>query len=290
MRQMALQWAEYHHLIGADHIWIYVNEDWNDAQDLPQREYISWIPFSHNLYNYKNFTRPHHDSPIEFFRMATQVDSIWRARRMGLEWLSLTDVDEYIEVVRSHGKNNATDIPTIDALAHYMKRWTASDPSWKKWGGIQLNSIPFGRNREVEPNEKKELRMDYVWREDGNPKDFPRARWKAIIDPQKVIAFYIHYVAGSTVPLPTKTGLYLAQADELRINHYKKPDSGVYWKNRKATFPGPYTVYSYLCCACAVVLHVIYYSPTTCISLSDAIAFMRHSIIISRIFAPFSSG
>ena len=179
-----------------------------------------------------------------------------------------------LKVVRSHRKNNATDIPTIGALSHYMKRWTASDPSLKKWGGIQLNRIPFGRNRDVEPNEKKELRMDYVWRQDGNPKDFPRARWKAITDPQKVIAFYIHYVAGSAVPLPTRTGLYLAQADELRINHYKTPDSGVYWKFVKNTFPGQYTVYSYLCCACIAVLRVIYYSPT--ISLSDAIV-CRHS-------------
>jgi hypothetical protein len=43
-RKEALQWAEYHHIIGVEHIWLYVNEHW-DYKDHASfdRSYISWI-------------------------------------------------------------------------------------------------------------------------------------------------------------------------------------------------------------------------------------------------------
>jgi hypothetical protein len=102
-----------------------------------------------------------------------------------------------------------------------------------------MNSIPFGRNREVEPTEKKELVLDYVWRKGGHPNDIPIGRYKVIVDPQKVISFSIHYVEASSVPLP-RGNVYKVKADELRINHYKQPDNGAYWKFKKKTYPGQY--------------------------------------------------
>ena len=56
VRRQALEWAEYHHLIGIDHMWIYVNEAWDNGVDLPYRDYITWIPFDLNVYNYDVFT------------------------------------------------------------------------------------------------------------------------------------------------------------------------------------------------------------------------------------------
>lgn len=54
-RREALQWAEYHRIIGIDHIWLYVNEQW-EYQDfaLFNRPYISCIPFNLTLRNYPN--------------------------------------------------------------------------------------------------------------------------------------------------------------------------------------------------------------------------------------------
>ena len=43
----ALQWAAYNHAIGVNHIWMYLNEDWDNVADLPQRVYITWIPWTY---------------------------------------------------------------------------------------------------------------------------------------------------------------------------------------------------------------------------------------------------
>lgn len=50
-RAKAMQWEAYHYTIGVDHIlWLlYVNEDWDDARDLPQRDYITWVPWNFHV-------------------------------------------------------------------------------------------------------------------------------------------------------------------------------------------------------------------------------------------------
>jgi len=221
IRQLALQWAEYHHLLGIDHLWIYINEEWNDGRYLPKRKYITWVPFNFGLHNYENFTNPHHDSPMEFFRVASQNDALWRARQMELDWLALIDVDEYIQVSHPHNSGKETkNLPAIGALAIYLASF--DDKSLER-KSLQMNSIPYGRNIELEDeNTPKPLLMDYVWRRSGEANDVRWSRHKQIVNVEKVTSVNIHYVGGGD------NSNYKIDANELRINHYKNPHIGVY--------------------------------------------------------------
>ena len=83
-RTKALEWAAYHHLIGFDHIWIYINEDWNNATKIVHRDYITWIPYKFNIVDTPHYDKPRAFTPFEIFRIASQNDALWRAKRMGL--------------------------------------------------------------------------------------------------------------------------------------------------------------------------------------------------------------
>ena len=62
----AFEWAVYHNLIGFDHIFIYVNQAWENNEDLGEN-FITWIPFSANIGNGRNLW--------EVFRMAGMTDA-----------------------------------------------------------------------------------------------------------------------------------------------------------------------------------------------------------------------
>lgn len=73
-RNEALQWAEYHHIIGIQHIWLYVNEHWEykDYADDFDKPYISWIPYDPTMRNYPGEPLPRFESvaPLGIVAMA----------------------------------------------------------------------------------------------------------------------------------------------------------------------------------------------------------------------------
>mmetsp|Transcript_2728 Transcript_2728/g.5090 ORF Transcript_2728/g.5090 Transcript_2728/m.5090 type:complete len:477 (+) Transcript_2728:320-1750(+) len=116
-RKKILEWATYHHIIGFDHIWIYVNDNWNgdgmekDDKYKVSRDYITWIPWNYNIYHYKRPLERKHCTFIDIFRVSSQNDALWRARRLGFDWMSFPDLDEFVVVNgdgmarRNRGKN-----------------------------------------------------------------------------------------------------------------------------------------------------------------------------------------
>jgi len=263
VRKQALEWAEYHHLIGVDHMWIYINEAWNGGRDLPHRKYITWIPFNWCLYNYNNWTKfPYDQQYTELFRGASQTDALWRARRAGMDWIAIVDVDEYIQVspsdAYSHFYNhsnvtkacptggciptNKTDPAVIDALSRYLINLTVSDSL-----GIRLESIPYGRNTALDQIDDNNLVIDNVWRKKGAVQDshyhMPEKlnRRKGLLIPHMVVSWFIHDIVTSTIPIPTRHnisgGLMIKEASEIRVNHYKQTKDGVHWKNRQMKHP-----------------------------------------------------
>jgi hypothetical protein len=250
MREQAIEYAEYHHLLGVDHVWIYINEAWDDGRDLPHRDYITWVPFDWNLYNYKNIkTYGGHKTYHNMFRCAGAIDAIWRARREGMDWILLNDVDEYVQI--GHSANQQcpnSECGLVGSLSRFMRNYTdlaahGIAPRYKGdggeyMGGIRLESLFFGRNIDVDRDDDIRVLIDNVWKR-KNPPGYQRTeeerawRLKMIVDPSIVVSLHIHDIT-SAMKLPFKDklgklskGLIKIPDDVIRVNHYKLPHTGV---------------------------------------------------------------
>jgi hypothetical protein len=265
MREQAIEYAEYHHLLGVDHVWIYINEAWDNGRDLPHRDYITWVPFDWNLYNYKNFTTypDDHRFTHNMFRCAGAIDAIWRARREGMDWILLNDVDEYVRI--GHLANQQcpnSECGSVGSLSRFMRNYTdlathGIAPRYKENGGqfmagIRLESLFFGRNVElVDQDDDMRLLIDYVWKRKFPPGQRPEIerdkRRKMIVDPSIVVSLYIHDItAAMKLPFVDKSlkpgkgthGLIRIPDDVIRINHYKLPHTGVMTNHDHTVTPG----------------------------------------------------
>mmetsp|Transcript_1878 Transcript_1878/g.3402 ORF Transcript_1878/g.3402 Transcript_1878/m.3402 type:complete len:510 (-) Transcript_1878:2414-3943(-) len=227
-RERAFEWATYHHILGFDHVWIYVNEPWNHGKDFPPREYITWIPYNHNLQNYNITTyKKMAGHPMEQFRIASQNEALWRARRLGLDWMAFVDLDELVFLANASDydsyhavNNNSGDGPIKTYLHDFAANYGNA------YLGIFLQSVPFGRNIQSDPSSTKELLMDYTWRENSSLyTDWWEARNKLIVNVKEVTSVNIHYIG-------VGGELYKAHVTKLRVNHYKDKDRGVFNRQR----------------------------------------------------------
>lgn len=251
-RQKAFEWAAYHHLIGFDHVWLYVNDDWNNGKGLIHRDYITWIPYNFNLFRYE-YSRMRGNNPMDVFRVMGQNDGLWRAKRMGLDWFAAMDFDEYIRIDSPSLSNNITfrssleafgpgvSVSDIDSLPKFLNVFKKR--MGEKYLGIQTNSIFFGRG----PDEKeqrntnntadcysKSFDIDYVWRQKGDPGKFGPDRYKLILDVSCSLSVFIHYLQGNSCP---GKEIWIPNANDLRHNHYKQASNGVFWKGRRVHPP-----------------------------------------------------
>ena len=168
-RDNALQWVEYHRIIGVDHTWIYVDSDWDENKQ-PDRPYLSWVPYNFDIETF-NFTDRPWTEQNELFRVTSQVECLLRARRMGMEWIIFTDIDEYVQVV----DNSTIFGDDQHILKHLLNTYYKDERD--KIGGLVMNSIPFGNNLEIEKKPTKTLMIDHVYRNKINPKLAKWIRW-----------------------------------------------------------------------------------------------------------------
>ena len=63
-----VEWAIYHHIVGFDHVWLHVNEPWEDGKDLPSLDFVTFIPAFNN--KVQDFMRKA-NSTIRVFRLHT---------------------------------------------------------------------------------------------------------------------------------------------------------------------------------------------------------------------------
>lgn len=214
-----------------DHFWIYVNEDWDNAIDLPQRDYITWIPFNLNIHNYddKNWTRFDGDEPyFDWFRCISQTDALWRARREDIDWLLLTDVDEYVRIGPEKNNNESP----IGSLSRFMQNYTDSWHNDNLSIGIRLASTFYGRNTKEDKDEDIQLEIDNVWTMPWEKSWKKNYRQKLILDPKIAMGSRLHYASVQSQKIfkftnQKQNGLNYIPHDEIRVNHYKQPHKGV---------------------------------------------------------------
>ena len=223
-RAMVPQWIEYHRILGMEHFWVYINEEWN-LTGLYNTSYITYIPFDLVWENHDSHFNHHYSSNLpEISQEPANSNCIWNAKKYGYDWVTTTDVDEYIRVPAAED-DSQKDVSVIFPLRSYLKRF---DPN--TIGCLFMRSIPYGQNKwlvqqDFPPNP---LLIDYVWREKKNLSDFS-GREKIIYNPQSVWSIGVHYcwrAQGQQETLHPERG-------DVYLQHYKLAQKGVFRKKGK---------------------------------------------------------
>ena len=228
-RQITHQWIEYHRLIGIQHFIVYLDESWHNISLLPQRPYVTYIPYDFSMDNHPGHRPPKGSFKwYNFFQISQQNDCLFLTKRLSqIHWVAMTDVDEFIYIAdpngtmtAQHQPQNKTDSP-LNALLTKLSKEHEDDI-----GGIELNSFSFGSNTKTSNHSRYnqshyDLILDYVWRSPQDPAEAKLFRQKLIIKPPNVQHVMVHWIKHSR---PT---IYLS-ASIARLNHYRIPWRGPY--------------------------------------------------------------
>ncbi len=228
------QWIEYHRMIGMEHFWVFMNEPWPSSlspsiqSQLQHLPYITFIPYNFDIKPHYNYTTYRHT--FIFIQVPMQMQCLYMMKKYNLEWVTTTDVDEYILVTQNDTRNDteASNFTTNNSDEPELQRLISSIPKHEEIGGLCLNSIPFGRNVPIEPKDKPfPLLIDYTWRDEEDPWKKAFRHYKFIYNPRLVQDLGVHYLyrGGKEIRLDVK--------NQARINHYKNPDAGVYMIEKK---------------------------------------------------------
>ena len=244
-RRRIPEFIEYHRLIGVEHFWVYMNEEWN-MTGLYERSYITYVPFDITWSNHKQYFLPYHYTDVK--PVLSQEPANWQcmynARKYMYDWIITTDVDEYIYVPKK--ENGTTTVTTTDIvlppLQSYLKQYNLNH-----YSSLVMYSIPFGSNNFLESNNddirsenenrssSSSLMIDYVWRRNWNLSQYELYRQKQIYNPGTVWSFGVHYCwvadGAKNVVLYSDDGLFL--------QHYKLAHKGVYKKFNKLMIKSP---------------------------------------------------
>jgi len=209
-RHLVAPWIEYHRIIGIQHFWIFVNEAWS-LEGFPKKPYITYIPFNYYHEDHRNHSHWRNDGSF-FWQVPMQMQCIYRMKRLNLDWVVTTDVDEYIYVnlTQKEQSNQTKAVPVL-------QKFLATVDDYENIGALQMSSIFFGRNILVEPeNTTYPLLIDFVWRKKKNY----LTRQKLIYNPRNAKSVGVHFLWN---------GGYIKKAtSELYMHHYKNSHSGVF--------------------------------------------------------------
>jgi hypothetical protein len=230
-RKRVFEWATYHHILGFDHIWIYINDEWDKGEDLQvmSRDYITWIPWNYNTRHYNKTLERKYCAFHEIFRPPSQNDALWRARRLGFDWMAFTDLDEFLVIGNSSSGGGGNMERNHAPLKEYLEQTYDKMQNHEMYDAIMLRSVPFGGNHVQQQEEDVELILDYTWRLNANLTEWWASRNKLLVRVPRVSTVNIHYIGNPNGKL------YEPPATEIRVNHYKQPELGVF-NGRKAWY------------------------------------------------------
>lgn len=216
------EWIAYHRLIGYRHFWIYMNEAW-DSSGLPELPYVTYVPF--------NYVLPHHNNTkaipltkkgfvphiVRVHRQnGMQMDCLYKSKQLGLDWITTTDTDEFIHVRDS----NATTSSVLD----YPLRNFLRQVDKHKVAALALNGIRYGtKNVGIDKIPRPRLRLDHVWRKEGNISSLEVKTPKMIYNVKLAQNLHIHGLWS-----PSNGTKNLFPGNEVHTQHYKNPNEDVY--------------------------------------------------------------
>jgi hypothetical protein len=231
-RQQIPQWIEYHHLLGVDHFWVYMNEPYN-MTNLFNLPYVTYMPFDVTWsdfpqYMLKYFSRTKELPHMQWYlsQEPVQTSCLYTAKQHGLDWIITTDVDEYVHVKQyenytmPHNRERST-LKHLQPLKSFLKKYNKTE-----YGCMAMNSIPYGINAFMEhPDSPNEYMIDKVWRKKKSLDDYRFRRCKQIYNVAGVWSVGVHYC--HNVEKGLKTVSMQPDKDGIYIQHYKLAHKGV---------------------------------------------------------------
>ena len=224
------EWISYHHLIGIQHFWIFMNERWN-LEDLPQLPHITYVPYNFYLDDHKPGANIDWQVPM-------QMRCLWKAKKYGLDWIITTDSDEYIDIqdpnatavetiiVPAAASNATAALTTTTTTTSMPKFLSRFDP--QKVGALQMMSIRYGSHLKLERKEDLPLQIDQVWR--NKNLRLVQGGWerhKMIYSVPTAISVGVHYLWNVRNGGNVKKYIKLLEQPETSVylHHYKRASS-----------------------------------------------------------------
>jgi len=242
----------YHRLIGVQHFWFYVNEEMFNISDLPQTDYITYVPYPFTMVGRKPIVGGNVRPPRELghvFQQEAQQQCLYRAKRHGLDWIMTNDLDEYLwvnaveEQDKLNKKNGSSSVITTaevgaavppshrpdheaSVLARFLRKYE-DDP---QLGAVAVNGWAFGgaKNHINAYEDRSLLAIDFTTRavvpSGGKTKLIYR-----VPTAQKVGVHWL-FSGGYTAKTKVKT--------EIQWHHYRRattnsPDERIYYSKNK---------------------------------------------------------
>lgn len=223
-RRTMHEWIHYHRFLGVDHFWIYVNEPWN-LDRFPKLPFVTYVPY--NFYWYEHSMHSSYRLPHQpFWQEPMQFQCLYRAKKIGgIDWLLTTDSDEYILVTSPSANAKLRNATTEPILANLLDEFSASTQQNNHViGGLEMNSIPYGRNKRLDPPEENMLLvMDHTWRRKGDVDEYKRNRMKILYRVETTQGVGVHYLWKGGREL-----LFWNPSTQAYILHYKQFQNGVF--------------------------------------------------------------
>jgi len=216
-KKWLLPWVEYHRLIGFDHFFIFVNEDYDEERMsayYPIKEYITYIPNKKCM------------RPGCFTQEASETHAIFLSRAFAgssIEWLAINDPDEYIQVMHHSHCPRYHVLPEDNIPEKEIALFL--DPLEKSHiGGVRIKNWDFGvgpKDKDQEsPNDFEGILLDFVW---NSPEPTHFGREKHIIRPFENYYYNTHVasVGGPRITLDPYCEVRLAHIKIVNTKEYK---------------------------------------------------------------------
>lgn len=199
-----LDWIKHHHLLGVQHFWVYVNEPWEGLQEyLPQLPYVSYIPYDYFHADHWNHS-VYRFTGLFFWQVPMQMNCIYRAKRLQLEYVTTTDVDEFIWVASQFHTSPGTARSPLETLVDSIPNRQGYDGHVALGAlGLQTKRFVLERSKRLAPL-RDEQHLSPVVRQGGYAQGgyagvASRGRAKLIYKPRNVFDVGVHYLFSSPI-------------------------------------------------------------------------------------------
>jgi len=215
-RKYLVPWVEYHRLIGFDHFFIFVNEDYDEERMsayYPDKDYITYIPNKKTSCSWC------------FVQETSETHAIFLSRAFAgssIEWLAIADPDEYIQVMNHDHCPRYHILPRDNIpekeIALFLDPLEKSDI-----GGVRIKNWDFGigpRDKDQDsPQDHQGILLDYVW---SSPTPTHFGREKHIIRPFENYYYTTHHasVGGPRLSLDPYCEVRLAHIKIVNTKEY----------------------------------------------------------------------
>ena len=223
-RQAVPDWVSYHSMLGVSHFFLYINEPMTTIQDFVTLPNVTYVPYDYLPRYFANHSRGDYYVKFKnYFQRAQMNDCLYLSKVLGLDWILMTDVDEYVFLPDTQPPTDNNHPSPLQKLLSSIER--------EKYASVQFTSVGFGKGPR-DTFKRKDHVLEYIYHYAPTPNRtttvVPQDRWKHLLQPDKVWDIHVHFLRKTTNNMES----YIPE-DGSRLNHYKTPWLGPFNEDHK---------------------------------------------------------